>query len=1144
MNVRNGELFPQLNTAQHGNKRPERRLFVPKLIQQEAMLTRYEGEAKEDAYHIICKWAEMEAAGKLQKKNETALEAEFLTEVFGQALGYTLFSENRDHWDVQPKFTVNGGIADAAIGLFDHDGRKTTHAVIELKGPKSNLDRDRFNGRTAVQQCWDYLNDLPECPWGIVCNYVSFRLYHRNQTRRVFELFTLQDLTRRSIFDEFYCIFERGGLLPTEGRSPRADVLLQRSGERQQEVGDDLYELYRRNRLELIRYLTGKPRLYPLEKAIRITQKLIDRIVFIAFCEDRGLLYEHSIERASEVVAAYDTVTNPRWRNFVNLFKFIDVGNKAHDIPPFNGGLFHEDPEVDNLDLSDSQIEFFAGIAGFNFRDEVNVEVLGHLFEKSINEIERMRLGGIFEAEHDSESPPKMPKSAERKRTGIYYTPREFTKFITRATIGKLVEERFAAIAAKCKLDPNERGVKTPSAERAAMWSACLEDLRQLKVVDPACGSGAFLIAAHDLLEDLYNEVIDRIQFHGGTPPPDAASDIILRDNLFGVDVTPEAVEITQLALWLRTAREDRSLSDLSQNIICGNSLVDDLQVHPSAMTWEDKFPSVFSREEKGFDCVIGNPPWERLKLQEREFFDFTSNEIASAVDAATRRKLIAKLEKSNPDLHQRYLAAKDSADKILTSVRDSNRFPLTGKGDVNTYALFAELAHSLVAPHGCVGLLVPSGIGTDMTTKDFWGKLVLGKSLIGMYDFENKAPVFPDVHRSFKFSILLFGGAKQKCDRADFVFFARDVHELSDPAKHIRLSPKDIKLVNPNTLTCPIFRSQRDAELTKAIYKRVPVLVDQHRKEGGNPWGVRFLRMFDQTNDAELFHTVEQLQELGCKRHGSHWKKGKLTYLPLYEAKMVQMYDHRAASVVVKDENWFRQGQTAETSPVQHQNPEFSAEPRWWMNSETVECCLGDSAPAALLAFKNVTSPTNLRTMIAALVPPVGVVNSAPLMLFKESVRITLQCCLLANLNTFTLDYVARQKVGNVNLNFFIIEQFPMFPPDFYANRCPWDKRQTLEKWISERVLKLTCTSNDMIPLAEAAGFDPPVHKWKPAERVDLMAQLDAAYFILYGIERDDVEYILSTFNSAAEVPPDMFGGASIRDRILEHYDAMSLKR
>jgi hypothetical protein len=466
------------------------------------------------------------------------------------------------------------------------------------------------------------------------------------------------------------------------------------------------------------------------------------------------------------------------------------------------------------------------------------------------------------------------------------------------------------------------------------------------------------------------------------------------------------------------------------------------------------------------------------------------------------------------------------------------------GKGDINTYAVFAELAYSIVAPLGCVGLLVPTGIATDKTNENFFATLVNSQTLSGLYDFENKAPVFPDVHRSYKFSVFLFGGCKNKSKSADFVFFARRMDELEEDKRHIELFARDFKLLNPNTQTCPIFRFKRDANLTKYVYKHVPVLINKTRKEGGNPWGVKFFRMFDQTNDAELFHTAERLKADGFKRSGPIWKKRKQTFLPLYEAKMIQMFDHRAASVIVDESNWMRQGQTDQTSLVQHQNPEFAVEPRWWVDEKNVDSRLHNGDDPAYISYKDVTSPTNQRTMIAAFIPKAGVLNSAPLKLTGEDISHRTKCCLLSNLNSICMDFVARQKVGGLHLNFFIVEQIPMFPPDFYAQKCPWGKKQTLERWISDRVLKLTCTSNDMIPLAEAAGFKPRVHKWDPAERLDLMAELDAAFFLLYGIKRPDVEYILSTFSGVRKDSATLLDGSGTFDRILTHYDALGRSR
>ena len=668
--------------------------------------------------------------------------------------------------------------------------------------------------------------------------------------------------------------------------------------------------------------------------------------------------------------------------------------------------------------------------------------------------------------------------------------------------------------------------------------------MRQIAVVDPACGSGAFLIQAYELLEERYDSIVDHLAYHTNKPAntwSSAVPEMILAENIHGVDLSPQAVEITQLALWIRSAHKGRRLDDLSHNIICRNSLVGDKAVDDRAMNWKEEFPNIFARKKPGFDAVIGNPPWERMKVQEREFFAFSAPNIAGAVNAADRRKMIEKLDKQNTALYATYVAAKGKAESVLAYVRASGDFPLTGKGDVNLYMLFAELARRIVRPSGMAGILVPSGIATEDTTKEYFNALTEDEALVGLYDFENKKGIFEDVHRSFKFSILLFGGTDRRTPHADFLFFAHDLRELDDKRRHITLSRRDLALLNPNTKTCPIFENRRDAELTKAIYRRVPVLVDRNREKGGNPWQAHLSTMFHQTNDAELFRSPENIKKQGFALQGNQWVKGKNILLPLYEAKMFRPYDHRFGSVFIRKENWVNQGQTHETTLVQHQNPEFLVQPRWWVPSEAVAKGLGNAKPSALLAFRDVTRSTDDRTMIAAFIPVAAVTNTAPYILFDSGIEARKQCCLLANLNSITLDFFAKKKVPHMHMNFFIVEQLPILPPDTYDDKCPWDKKQTLEKWISERVLKLTCTANDMIPLAEAAGFKEKVHKWKEPERAELRAELDAAYFHLYGTSRDDAEYVLSTFSGMTDDNGPTLVANSAASEILDAYDALA---
>lgn len=1090
-----------------------RTLFLPRFLAAKAQEPRWADIARDKAHALIIEWANLADTNALNHK-ETSLDGDFLERIFGQALGYKSISESPSAYHRQKQFHVPGvGIADGALGAFTNSDHDKPVAVIELKGAETDLDHDKSNGRTPVQQCWDYLNSLPDCPWGIVSNYRTIRLYHRDRTPQAFEEFHFKNLIDPTHFARFWYVFERGGLLANKVEPSRALELLKQSRERQKEAGDDLYNAYSTQRTALIRHLIDEHTL-GYDQAIAAAQKLLDRVIFVAFCADRGLLPHNIIDTAIKDKPRFSSVTNPVWNNFRTLFGWIDKGDSQMDIPPFNGGLFKTDPLVDNLNLDDSWTNFFATIDTYDFRDEINVEVLGHIFEKSITELEKLRVVGFFGPQAGKAGSPEMPKSALRKRFGIYYTPPDFTELIVNQTVGELIRQR---------VDP----LATVPEKLAA--------LRDLKIVDPACGSGAFLIAAYERLDDAYGDLARLLRINGQDKQAAALEaaypEYILHDNLYGVDLSTESVEITQLALWIRSARKDKTLADLSKNIVCGNSLVSDKAVHPKAMDWQTAFAEVF--KAGGFDCVIGNPPWERIKQQKREFFAWVPEALLEP-NAQKARDLIETLSASRPDVYQRWQSALAGSELLSKYLRSSKQFELSARGDVNTYMVFAELARKLVAPTGRVGLLVPSGIATDDTTKHFFSDLMEKQSLVALYDFENRKRVFPDVHRSFKFSVLLMNGRAQKHPQASFVFFAHQIEDLAEKDRQITLTAKDLKLVNPNTRTCPIFRSKRDAELTKAIYQRVPVLVDKGRKQGGNPWGINFHTMFHQSSDARMLTDAQQLKALGYTLIDGDWVKSQHRFVPCYEAKMIHHFDHRDASVFTEQNNFLRQGQKEVTTLVEHQNPEFRVLPRWWADSDAVERSLKNKQQF-LIAFKNVTSATNQRTMIATFLPRVGVVHSAPFALVADELWPRRACCLLANLNSFAYDWIARQKVGGNNFSYFIVEQLPTLPPDAYADKCPWNKKHTLEEWISERVLRLTCTSNDMRPLAEAAGFKPGIVKWKEDERAQLRAELDAAYFRLYGIGEDDIEYILGKFQGVVDEDEAHGGAGPTRRRIRE---------
>ncbi len=308
---------------------------------------------------------------------------------------------------------------------------------------------------------------------------------------------------------------------------------------------------------------------------------------------------------------------------------------------------------------------------------------------------------------------------------------------------------------------------------------------------------------------------------------------------------------------------------------------------------WEIEFPEIYFdtsgqplSEGPGFDAVIGNPPWERIKLQENEFFAARDPDIARAPRAADRKALIKSLRSRKPDLWKEYEIARDAAERFLCYVRDSGFYPLMGKGDTNLYALFAEKTLSLVSETGRVGLVVPSGIATDDTTKDYFQDIVSHRMLAELLDFENRQGLFPEVDSRFKFSIMLLTGEALPQDSIRCGFFLHNAREIDDAERICALSPADFRLFNPNTLTCPIFRRCCDAELTRKIYQHVPVLVDRNR-EDGNPWSISFQRMFDMTSDSGLFRTAADLEAEGFwLATGNIYTKGETRYLPCTKAR------------------------------------------------------------------------------------------------------------------------------------------------------------------------------------------------------------------------------------------------------------------
>jgi very-short-patch-repair endonuclease len=281
---------------------------------------------------------------------------------------------------------------------------------------------------------------------------------------------------------------------------------------------------------------------------------------------------------------------------------------------------------------------------------------------------------------------------------------------------------------------------------------------------------------------------------------------------------------------------------------------------------WPLEFPEVF--ESGGFDVILGNPPWERIKLQEEEFFAVRDPQIARAANAAARKRLIAALPQTKPALWEAYQRALHAAESTSRFLRGSGQYPLTGRGDINTYSVFAERVRNLLSPRGRAGIIVPTGIATDATNQFFFADLVEQGQLASLFDFENREALFPGVHRSYKFCLLTLTGSRTQTDATTFTFFATHADHLRDPRRVFTLTADDIARINPNTRTLPVFRTRQDADLTRAIYQRVPVLVNE--RTGENPWDVRFMAMFHMSNDSHLFRTPAELEKQGYRLVGN----------------------------------------------------------------------------------------------------------------------------------------------------------------------------------------------------------------------------------------------------------------------------------
>jgi hypothetical protein len=593
---------------------------------------------------------------------------------------------------------------------------------------------------------------------------------------------------------------------------------------------------------------------------------------------------------------------------------------------------------------------------------------------------------------------------------------------------------------------------------------------------------------------------------------------------------------------------------------------------------WHLAFPDVFHLPGKsdrpeneptgwsgGFDVVLGNPPWDRMKHDETEWFAERAPEIANAPTTAVRKKLLERLHETNATLSVEFRTARRVFEGTNVLMRDSGRYPNGAGGELNLAILFAEISTQLVSSRGRAGLILPTTIVTDKSAQPLCQSWIQRGRLESIFDFENRAKLFPAVDSRYKFCLLTAVGSDRPGAKIDVAFYATGIDELGTLGGRLKLGLEEIRRLNPNTLSFPVIRSKKDAELLFAIHSQgTPLLLDS--AEDGGEWGYGVCFLFEMNRASHLF---QEQQGPGLSA--------------LLEAKLIHQFNHRAATFAGQSARNRENGNARESAAIELAAADFNAEPRHWLPESEVRQAFkrGELTYDWAIVIREVTNSTNERTIISCVIPQVGMGHTCWTVRLAKASAVE-AAMFVSNLNAVVLDYAARQKVGGTHMSNFILKQLPMLPPSAYSQPCPWagaDSRETtgssFSVWLLPRVLDLTYTAWDLEPFARDCGYAGPPFRWDEERRFLLRCELDAAFFHLYlptdangdwlparqsdgcyhdespadldrlrksfPTPRDAVSYIMDTFPIVRRKDEEKYNGDYRTKRvIIEIYDAM----
>ncbi|RMB09029.1 Eco57I restriction-modification methylase domain-containing protein [Eilatimonas milleporae] len=553
------------------------------------------------------------------------------------------------------------------------------------------------------------------------------------------------------------------------------------------------------------------------------------------------------------------------------------------------------------------------------------------------------------------------------------------------------------------------------------------------------------------------------------------------------------------------------------------------------AFHWPLEFPGIMQRG--GFDVVLGNPPWERVKLQEQEFFALKDQDIATARNAAARKRLIGQLDETNPLLAREWQEALRSAAVESHFMRESGRFPRGGVGDVNTYAVFTDLAWQALHASGRAGLIIPNGLVVGFTYREFLRQLLSQKALVSFYGFENEDRIFKDVHNETKFGLLTIGGKDVRIEQPWFTAHIRQPAEIADPEKRYALTVDEIRAINPNTLNLPAFRWTTDAKVTAAIHTAAPILIE---KDGNtvvrNDWRLTFRTMFHMAGDSGLFRDHEDIAPLIEDRHGALavLTDGRQVY-PLYEGKMFWHFDHRYGTYENQTQKQANKGVLPRVTTEQHADPLYQIQPRYWVDATLTETALsGDAAHNWFFTWRDL-GPSE-RSLVGTIIPKTAAGHKAPLMICDHPVEERI--VLASVLSSLVTDYGVRQKTNA--MTFFVMEQAAVLDRATLSESISW-LGDSVSNWILPRAFELFYTNYELLALCGELGRDHPPFVWNEDRRAAIQAEVDAVMLHIYGLNRDQADWVLDSFTVLRKYEERDHGEFRTKRLVLEAYDAMA---